>query len=155
MTFAPHLTVVAVVEQGGRFLLIEEMVDGQAVLNQPAGHWEPPETLKEAVIRETMEESAYPFAPREVVGIYHWNLCQHNPSLGDAYLRIAFTGIVGAPVNRPLDTGILKVHWLTLDAMEQQTHRMRSPLVLQCARDHRDGRRYPLSLIHSLTSHGC
>lgn len=142
MESLPHITVAAIIESDQRFLLIEEESDGLIVINQPAGHLDMGETLIEAVIRETLEETAWHFIPEAIIGIY-----QYASSLnGISYVRIAFCGQVHSQESdRPLDTGILRTLWLTRQEIAQQ--QLRSPLVLQCVDDFLNGQRYPLSLL--------
>ncbi len=142
------MTVAAVVERDGRFLLIEEAdtyEGGRRVYNQPAGHWEPGETLVEACVRETLEESAHRFTPTALVGIYHWR----HPSSGTDYLRLAFCGKCdGEVAGRALDPAILGTAWLTAEELRAAgPARQRSPLVLRCIEDFLAGRRYPLDLL--------
>ncbi len=147
MAFRPDVTVAAVIERDSRFLLIEETVSGRMVFNQPAGHLETGETLIEATIRETLEESAWHFRPEHVVGIYLWR----NPASGKGYLRVAFSGeVTGHESNRPLDTGIERAVWLTRREIEQRGPRLRSPLVLRVVDDYLAGCRYPLALLAHL-----
>lgn len=143
----PAVTVAAVVERDGRFLVVEEDIRGQLVLNQPAGHVEDRETLLEAVIRETREESAWCFAPAHVLGIYLWR----NRRTGKSTLRIAFSGEVSNhdPLAR-LDRGIVGTHWLTRAALAAAHTRLRSPLVLRCIDDYLAGQRLPLEAIAHL-----
>lgn len=147
MTFQPHLTVAAVIEQNGRFLMVEEDVEGRIVLNQPAGHVEVGESFIDAVIRETQEETAHLFEPQAVTGIYRW---QH-PGNGSTFIRHAFTGTVGQPDNdQPLDEGILRALWLTPEELQAQGERLRSPLVMQSIEDYLSGQRYPLKLYRDI-----
>ncbi len=140
----PHVTVAAVIERDGKFLLVEEESDETIVLNQPAGHWEANESLIEAAIRETLEETAYHFQPSALVGIYRWTV----PHKDITYLRFAFTGeILAHAENHPLDTGILRALWLTPAELQAQKGRHRSPLVLRCLEDYLAGKRYPLALL--------
>ena len=140
----PNVTVAAVVERDGCFLLVEEETTDGVRFNQPAGHLDEGESLIAACVRETLEETAYAFEPTTLVGIYQWPRPQ-----GDlTYLRFAFAGKVGAhdPARR-LDDGILRAVWLTLDEIEACVARHRSPLVLQCIHDYLAGRRFPLDII--------
>ena len=145
----PHVTVAALIEREGRFLLVEEEVDeGPAGVviryNQPAGHLDCGESLVEACARETLEETAWQFTPRELVGIYQW-----RPVAGElTYLRFAYSGSLGShDPERSLDTGILRTLWLTPAELEATRERHRSPLVMQCVTDYLSGRRFPLELI--------
>ena len=147
MIWKPNVTVAAVIERNGKFLLVEEDSEGAIVLNQPAGHWDEGESLLEAVARETLEESAWRFSPEALVGIYHWS----HPRKGITYLRFAFTGRVKEyESNRPLDNGILRTLWLTLDEIREQAHRHRSPQVQRCIDDYLAGQRYSLFLLKDM-----
>lgn len=142
-----HITVAAIVHRDGRFLLVEENVDGELRINQPAGHLEPDETLVQAVRREALEETAHPFEPEALVGTYLWRV----PGSGLTYLRTAFCGAVGAPApDAVLDTGIERAVWLTREEIVARRPQWRSPLVLRCVDDYLAGRRYPLDLLVSL-----
>ena len=147
MIWKPNVTVAAVIERDGKFLLVEENSGGAVVLNQPAGHWDEGESLIEAVVRETLEESAWHFSPQALVGIYHWA----HARKGITYLRFAFTGrLEDHESGRRLDDGIRRALWLTLDEVKAQAHRHRSPQVQRCIDDYLTGQRYPLSLIKDM-----
>ena len=138
------VTVAAMAEREGRFLVVEEETDEGVRLNQPAGHLEPDESLVEAVVRETLEETAYGFVPRSLLGVYRWR----HPTKGISYVRFAFVGEVTSPeVGRALDTGILGALWLTPAELRAQAARHRSPLVQRCIQDYLAGRRFPLDLL--------
>lgn len=145
--WTPHLTVAAVIEEKGKFLLVEEHSEGRIVLNQPAGHVEEDETIIEAVIRETLEESGRQFQPNAISGVYRW--C--SPDNGITYLRLAFCGAHGKR-NRDLalDTDIITTHWFSLDELRQRAAQLRSPLVMRCIEDYLAGQRYPLELVEEL-----
>lgn len=147
MTWKPNVTVAAVIEQDGKFLLVEEETDDGIRLNQPAGHWEAGETLMQGVTREALEETAYHFVPEWLQGIYRW----HHPRKDITYLRFAFVGPVQKhEPQRPLDKGILRAVWLSPDEIRAAAERHRSPLVLRCVEDHLAGKRYPLELVSHL-----
>jgi len=147
MVWKPDVTVAAVAERDGRFLFVEERASGRVVVNQPAGHLEDGETFLEAVIRETLEETAWQFQPTAVVGVYVWRP-EHQSK---TFLRIAFAGeLSDHDPARPLDTGILRTRWLTRDELVTPRLRLRSPLVTQCVDDYLSGARYPLALINHL-----
>lgn len=142
--WCPHITVAAVIEQGGKFLFVEEEAEQSVVINQPAGHWEENERLVDAVIRETLEETGYHFQPTALVGVYRWP----HPTQPIVYLRFAFCGaVLGHDADRALDVGIVRVVWLTSDEVRAQTARHRSPLVLRCMRDYLADKRYDLDLL--------
>jgi 8-oxo-dGTP pyrophosphatase MutT (NUDIX family) len=144
MPLKPEVTVAALVEQEGRFLVVEERIRGRAVFNQPAGHVENGETLLEAVVREAREETAWRFTPQTLLGIYLWR----HPGSGRATLRFAFSGTVDDhDGDQPLDRGILRTHWLTRGELIERQPRLRSPLVLRCVDDYLSGRRHPLDLV--------
>jgi len=141
----PNVVVAALAERDGRFLLIEEHTPEGLRLNQPAGHWEPGETLLDAVVRETLEESGHHFRPTSLVGIYSLPV----PALGLTYLRFAFAGeVTGHEPERTLDTGIVRALWQSPEEIRGGRHLHRSPLLLQCVEDHLAGHRYPLDLLH-------
>lgn len=143
----PEVTVAAVVEREGRFLVVEERINGRLVLNQPAGHVEDRETLLEAVIRETREEAAWQFTPAHLLGVYLWR----NARTGRSTLRIAFSGAVSDhDPHAPLDRGIVGTHWMARDELDLAHARLRSPLVLRCIDDHLAGRRLPLGSVADL-----
>ena len=144
MVWKPHVTVAAVLEQAGRFLLVEETTVDGVLFNQPAGHLDPGETIIAAVIRETLEESAYHFIPEALIGIYQWRQAAHDRT----YLRFAFSGrITGHEPERSLDDGIIRALWQTAAEIEQARASHRSPLVYDCVADYLSGVRYPLALL--------
>jgi 8-oxo-dGTP pyrophosphatase MutT (NUDIX family) len=138
----PSVTVAAVIERGGKFLLIQERISGGLVLNQPAGHLYPGESLAAACRREAMEETAHHFEPTALVGIYRWR----DPRRDFTFLRFAFRGNVGAAEDRPLDKEIVGVRWLTPEEIRQRKAEHRSPLVQQCVDDFLAGRSFPLDV---------
>ena len=147
MIWKPNVTVAAVVERDGRFLLVEEEADGGLMLNQPAGHLDEGESLLAAVARETLEETAWHFAPEALLGVYRWP----NPRKRVTYLRFAFTGrVVRHEPDRPLDRGIVRTLWLTPAEVRAQSDRHRSPQVMRCIDDYAAGRRYPLDILADL-----
>jgi 8-oxo-dGTP pyrophosphatase MutT (NUDIX family) len=140
----PNVTVAAVLERDGRFLLVEEHTELGIQFNQPAGHLEPGESLIEGAIRETLEETAYTFRPAALLGVYQFH---HEPN-DTTYLRFAFTGeITGHEAARALDQGIIRAAWLTVEEFRGNRTRHRTPLVMRCVDDYLAGRRYPLDLI--------
>jgi ADP-ribose pyrophosphatase YjhB (NUDIX family) len=148
MVWKPDVTVAAVIERAGRFLLVEERIRGQLVLNQPAGHLEDGEALVDAVVRETLEETAWQFTPESLLGIYQWR----SPR-GHTTLRVAFTGSVqGYDPARPLDAPIVTTHWLAREEIAQRSARLRTPLVLKCIEDYLAGRRLPLDALNAQSS---
>lgn len=147
MVWKPNVTVAAVIERRGAFLLVEEQVDGELVLNQPAGHLDEGESLLDAVARETLEETAWHFAPEALLGVYRWP----HPHKGITYLRFAFLGrALRAEPNAVLDDGIVRALWLTPDEVRRERHRHRSPQVQRCIDDYLAGRRFPLELLKDL-----
>jgi len=147
MIWKPDVTVAAVVERDGHYLLVEERASGRIVINQPAGHLENGESFEQAVVRETLEETGWTFRPDAICGIYLWRASQSNRT----FLRVTFCGTaVERDASRALDRGIVRVRWLTREQLVAAGPRLRSPLVLRCIDDHRTGTRYPLSLISHL-----
>jgi len=144
----PEVTVAAIVERDGRFLMVEERASGRLVLNQPAGHLEDRETLIEAVIRETREETAWRLTPAALIGTYLWR----NPDNERTFLRFAFCGSVDDhAADQPLDTGIVRAVWLSHEQLLAQPGRLRSPLVLRCLDDYLRGMRQPLESVAALS----
>lgn len=144
MIWKPNVTVAAVIERDGKFLLVEEETSQGLRFNQPAGHLEADESLLAAVAREVLEESAYCFAPKHLLGVYRW----HSAKSDTTYLRFAFTGeITGHQAGRQLDAGILRAVWLTPDEIRANQPRHRSPLILRCIEDYLAGKRFPLDLL--------
>jgi len=144
----PSVTVAAVIEQGGRFLLVEEETPEGLRLNNPAGHLDPGESPLEGAVREALEETARVFTPDALLGFYLARF--ERPATGEdvTYLRIAYRGKVGEPVpGRTLDSGIVRTLWLTPDEVRASAPRHRSPLVLRCIEDHLAGRRLPLDAV--------
>jgi 8-oxo-dGTP pyrophosphatase MutT (NUDIX family) len=147
----PDITVAALAERQGRFLLVEERIARRLVFNQPAGHVERGETLLEAVARETREETAWRFISEAFLGAYLWR----HPGTGRASLRFAFIGSVADhDALQPLDHGILRTHWLTRGQLLEREARLRSPLVLRCIDDYLAGQRQPLDGIGHLDMDG-
>jgi 8-oxo-dGTP pyrophosphatase MutT (NUDIX family) len=144
MVWKPNVTVAAVVERAGRFLLVEEKTREGVRLNQPAGHLEPDESIIAAVKRETLEETAYEFAPEQITGIYRWN----KPGSNLTYLRFAFCGRLGNHhPERALDTGIIRAVWLSREEILGSVARHRSPLVVRCIEDFLSGQRYAIDAL--------
>ena len=144
MIWKPNVTVAAVVQRDGKFLLVEEETEAGLAFNQPAGHLEDGEALIDAVVRETLEETAYHFRPTHLVGIYNWK----RPGREITYLRFAFAGeLHGYEAGRKLDEGIVAARWLTSDEVRASATRHRSPLVLRCIEDLLAGKHYPLDLL--------
>ncbi len=147
MIWTPHVTVAAVIERDGKFLLVEENTDDGVRFNQPAGHWERDETLEQGVTREALEETAWHFSPRWLQGIYRWR----HPHREITYLRFAFGGEIHAhEAERALDDGILRAVWLTPDEIRASAQMHRSPLVALCMEDYLAGKRYPLEMLTHL-----
>ena len=144
MIWKPNVTVAAVVHRDGKFLLVEEETEVGLAFNQPAGHLEEGEALIDAVVRETLEETAYHFRPTHLLGIYNWR----HPAKDLTYLRFAFTGeLRGYAAGRLLDEGIVGTRWLTLGEIRATQERHRSPLILRCCEDWLAGKRFPLDLL--------
>jgi 8-oxo-dGTP pyrophosphatase MutT (NUDIX family) len=146
----PHVTVAAIIEKNGRYLLIEEHTQEGLRLNNPAGHLDPGESPAEGCAREALEETAHPFTPTALVGVYLSRF--QRPSTGEdiTYLRMAFCGDIGErQPHLNLDEGIVRTLWMTPEEVRTSTDRHRSPLVLQCIEDHLAGQRFALNVIHT------
>jgi 8-oxo-dGTP pyrophosphatase MutT (NUDIX family) len=140
----PAITVASVLARDGRFLVVEEWAGDRLVINQPAGHLEAGESVLEAVVRETREETGWGFRPDFLIGVYLWE----HPSRSHSYLRLAFGGVaLDYNPDAPLDEGIVRPLWLTPEELESRREDLRSPLVLRCVCDCLDGERYPLGLL--------
>lgn len=145
--FAPHLTVAAVAEADGRYLVVREYVDGIERINNPAGHVEDGESPAEAVVREVMEETGYGFIPEAFGGVYLWRM----PQGGETYVRFNFIGrCTEHEAHAALDSGIIGPAWMTLSELEARPQLLRSPLVTRSFRDHARGVRYPLAAVTAL-----
>lgn len=139
-----HVTVAAIIERQGRFLLVEEEDHGRRVFNQPAGHLEEGESLVQAVVREVAEETGHEFRPQGLVGVYRL-----VSDKGLTFMRFCFHGQVepGRP-SQPQDADILACHWLTLDEIGSCRQSHRSALVLECLDDFLKGKDFPLDLLN-------
>ena len=139
----PHTTVAAITERDGKFLLVKEKVRGEIVFNQPAGHLNAGESLIEAVIRETLEETQYEFTPTGLQGIYRLVPEQASDA---TYLRYSFCGKTGPNLNGRLDHGIISAEWMSYDDIQSCREHHRSPLVMQCIEDYLHRQPYPLDI---------
>lgn len=143
MRFLPHVTVATIVEHQSRFLMVEEKRDGRIVLNQPAGHLEADETLLQAARRETLEETAWHVELGAVIGIYLFQATN-----GETYQRVCFSAKpISHDADRPLDKGIIRARWMTLDEIVDNSAQLRSHLVADCIRDYLNKPHYSLDLI--------
>jgi 8-oxo-dGTP pyrophosphatase MutT (NUDIX family) len=153
----PSVTVAAVIERNGQYLLIEEHTPEGLRLNNPAGHLDPGESPAQGVVRETLEETTHRFTPTALVGVYLSRFQRAGQTPADdediTYLRFAFCGELGEAVpGLSLDTGIVRTLWLTPDEVRASAARHRSPLVLRCMEDHLAGLRYPMDLVQTDSS---
>jgi 8-oxo-dGTP pyrophosphatase MutT (NUDIX family) len=143
MVWAPHVTVASLIERDNHYLLVYEEANGRKVYNQPAGHLEPNETLAEAAIRETLEETAWHIKLTGVVGV---NL--YTAANDITYFRTTFIGeVISHDPNRRLDTGIIDTVWLTYEEILARKDQLRSPMTLQIIEDYRAGRRFPMAVV--------
>jgi ADP-ribose pyrophosphatase YjhB (NUDIX family) len=149
----PNVTVAAIIERDGRFLLVEEHTPEGLRLNNPAGHLDPGESPVQGCSRETLEETAFEFTPEFLVGVYLSRFISTGPSVEEpdiTYMRFAFGGTLGNFDSlRSLDTGIVRTVWMTADEIRQSTHRHRSPLLLRCIEDYLCGQRFSINLIYT------
>lgn len=146
----PSVTVAAIIEREGRYLLVEEKTPEGLRLNNPAGHLEPNESPEQAVVREALEETAHHFTPTALVGVYLSRFQRASTGEDITYLRFAYCGHLGnLDPGLSLDAGIVRTLWMTPDELRASTGRHRSPLVLRCIEDHQSGQRFPMTLIHT------
>lgn len=149
MIWKPHATVAAVIERDNKFLIVEELIHGDKVFNQPAGHLDPDESLIDAVKRETLEETAWHFEPQAITGIYLWK----HPDNGESFLRVSFCGTChDHDSEQSLDDGILQAVWKSRDELFEQQQRLRSPMVLDCIDDYLAGKRFPMDMLVDVPS---
>jgi ADP-ribose pyrophosphatase YjhB (NUDIX family) len=147
MVWTPRVTVAAVIEQQGRFLLVKEETPHGIRYNQPAGHLEENEDLLAAVKREVYEETAWQFEPEALISVHLW---RHQPT-SPTFLRFCFVGQCHSfNPHQALDTGIIACHWLSRDEIAARQTELRSPLVLACIDEYLSDQRYPLSMLQSL-----
>jgi 8-oxo-dGTP pyrophosphatase MutT (NUDIX family) len=146
----PSVTVAAVIERDGRFLMIEEETREGLRINNPAGHLDPGESPAEGCAREALEETAWRFRPTALLGLYISRFQRAATGEDVTYLRIAFTGELGEHVaGRALDHGIVRTLWMAPDELRATADRHRSPLVLRCLEDYLRGVRYPLGVVYA------
>ena len=145
MTSTPHITVAAVIERAGKYLMVKEFANDLIVFNQPAGHWEVDETLVDAAKRETLEETAWEFTPEALVAVYRWK----HPQKDDVYLRVTFCGSVDNYHNeQSLDEGIIEAPWMSRQELAALPEiERRSAMVLQSINDYERGQRYDLNIL--------
>jgi 8-oxo-dGTP pyrophosphatase MutT (NUDIX family) len=143
----PEITVAAIAETDGRFLVVEERINRRLVFNQPAGHVEQGESLLSAIIRETREETAWRFHPKSLIGVYLWR----SPESGVTTMRFAFGGIVDDhQPQQALDHGIVRTHWMSRTDLQHREQQLRSPLVMRCIEDYLAGQRQPIAAVAHL-----
>lgn len=146
----PSVTVAAIIEREGRYLLVEEHTPEGLRLNNPAGHLDPGESPEQGVAREALEETAFVFEPTALVGVYLSRFQRASTQEDVTYLRFAYCGTLGAfDAQRTLDTGIVRTLWMTPDEVRASADRHRSPLVQHCIEDHLAGQRFPLALVQT------
>lgn len=149
----PNVTVSAIIERDGRFLLVEEQTADGLRLNTPAGHLDPSESPVDACVREVLEETAFAFTPTALVGIYMNRFVRTRTGSDITYLRFAYTGDLGMyHAQRHLDHGVVRTVWLTLDELKATAHLHRSPIVLESIGDYLAGQRYDMGLVHADSS---
>lgn len=148
----PSVTVAAIIERDGKFLLVEEETSEGVRFNQPAGHLDQGESLEQAVVRETLEETAHDFTPTALVGMYMSRYVSQRTGHDVTYLSFSFCGEVGAKHDQPLDAGILRAVWMSYDELVACQEKHRSPSVLQRVDDYLAGKRAPLELLQTHAS---
>ena len=149
LRWKPNVTVAAIIERDGLYLLVEEHTSEGLRLNNPAGHLDPGESPTQGCARETLEETGHSFEPQALVGIYLSRSIHTTTEADITYMRFAFCGTLGErDPARELDTGIVRTIWMSPQEVRESAARHRSPLVLQCIEDHLRGQRHPLSLFY-------
>ncbi len=148
----PAVTVASIIERNGLFFMIEEDTSDGRRINQPAGHLDPGESLIDAVVRETKEETAHDFTPTCLVGTYLSRYMSNRRGIPVTYLRFAFAGELGQKHDQPLDHGIVRTLWMSYDELVATKDRHRSELILKCIDDYLAGVRAPLSIIYTDSS---
>jgi len=148
----PAVTVASIIERDGLFFMIEEDTSDGRRINQPAGHLDPGESLIDAVIRETREETAHVFVPQYLVGTYLARYMSNRRNSAVTYLRFAFAGALGDRLDLPLDVGIVRTMWMSYEELVATKDRHRSELILKCIDDYRAGVRVPLSVVYTDSS---
>ena len=144
--WAPHVTVAAIIHKDGKFLLVEERIANTLVINQPAGHLDNNESLVDAAIRETREETRWEFIPEYISGVYRW--IHENE---ETYLRVCYVGeAIKEDTSLKLDNGIERAIWLSEEELKSQKN-LRSPLVIKSVEDYLAGKKYPLSLFQDIS----
>lgn len=147
--WTPSVTVAAIIEHEGRFFMIEEDTSDGRRINQPAGHLDQGESLIDAVIRETKEETAHEFTPTHLVGTYLSRYMSKRRKIPVTYLRFAFAGKLGENFHHDLDEGIVRTMWMSYDELVATKERHRSDLILKCVDDYLAGASAPLSFVHT------
>lgn len=142
--WTPHATVACIVEKDGQYLMVEEFSHGQTVFNQPAGHVDENESIFDAALRETLEETAWSVELTGLVGLYTYTA----PQNGVCYHRYCFSANAIQHTSNSLDTDIIAAHWLSYEEIASKTERLRSPLVLKCIDDSRSRTPAPLDFIY-------
>lgn len=146
----PSVTVAAIIEQDGKFLLVEEHTPEGLKLNNPAGHLDPGESPADGCAREALEETTRRFTPTGLVGVYMSRMQRASTGEDITYLRFAFCGELGAvEPGASLDEGIVRTLWLSPEEIRASTERHRSPLLLRCVDDYLAGQRWPLSMVYT------
>jgi 8-oxo-dGTP pyrophosphatase MutT (NUDIX family) len=149
MIWRPDLAAAAIVERDGHFLIVEERIRGTLVFNQPAGHVDDGESIIDAAVRETLEETAWHLVPRALLGVYLWR----NPDNGHSILRVAITGEATTHEDgRELDQPVIAAHWMRREELLARHAQLRSPLVLRCIDDYLAGQRHELSALNYLVA---
>ena len=148
MSWHPHLTVACIIEHQNKFLFVEEYAQGKVVLNQPAGHLEPDESLAQATVRETLEESGYQIEIQGLVGYYS----HKSPLNNETYYRMCFYGVLlHEEAKTELDPDIIRALWLSAEEFNAREHTLRTPMVKICLDDYLAGKRFPVNFIHEIS----
>lgn len=142
--YKPNTTVACVIEANGKYLLVEELIEGETKYNQPAGHLEANESIVDACIREVKEETGLDITPQGLVAIY-----QFSATDALAFVRYTFyISLKNCDKSTAIDPAIKDTHWLTFAEILALKTQLRSPLVLNCIEDYQNNKRYPLEILN-------
>lgn len=146
--FVTTIACGVICEENGKILMVREFKEGRFVWNQPVGHLDPHESLFDAAVRETYEETGLIVKLTGLIGVYLWQVNGRR-----AALRFCFSAEVIGGELEPKDTNeIVAAEWLTREELEDAETEFRTPLTKLCLEDYFAGKCYPLEMLTSLIS---